>query len=223
LAGLELYEGVLDDEHAVRVLLKQAVQWTGDLLQAGRFARHPALLSGAGSAWFDLVAEEFQHAYSFGALEVVLRPGCYLTHDAGIYRHAHAGVVQRSAVARRIGAELKPALQVWAYVTSLPEPGHAIIGLGRRDVGSASGFPIAARHYRPGSDAPVEIDVMRNWEVFKMMDQHTFLRIAVHDDVKVGDMIAFDVSHPCLTFDKWRQLLVVDAGYNVTEVIETYF
>lgn len=223
LAGLELYEGVLDDEHAVRTLLKQALQWADDLLQAGQFARRPAVLSGAGSAWFDLVAEEFQPAQAAGALEVVLRPGCYLTHDAGIYRHAQAGVLQRNAVARRIGAELKPALQVWAYVSSLPEAGHAIIGLGRRDVGSASGFPIAARHYRPGTAAPVEIEVTRNWEVFKMMDQHTFLRIAVHDDVKVGDMIAFDVSHPCLTFDKWRQLVVVDAGYNVTEVVETYF
>jgi len=223
LAGIELYEGVLDDEHAVRAMLRQAVNWTADLMQAGAFARSPALLSGAGSAWFDMVAEEFQQAHSHGALEIVLRPGCYLTHDAGIYRHAQAGVMQRSAVARRMGAELMPALQVWAYVTSLPEPGQAIIGLGRRDVGSASGFPIAARHYRPGTDAPVEIEVMRNWEVFKMMDQHTFLRIAVLDDVKVGDMIAFDVSHPCLTFDKWRQLLVVDAKYDVTEVIETYF
>jgi len=223
LAGVELYEGVLDDEHAVRAMLKQAVNWTAELMQGGIFARSPALLSGAGSVWFDLVAEEFQPLQIHGALEIVLRPGCYLTHDAGIYRHAQVGVLQRSAVARRIGAELKPALQIWAYVTSLPEPGHAIIGLGRRDAGSASGFPIAARHYRPGTEAPVEIEVTRNWEVFKMMDQHTFLRIAVLDDVKVGDMIAFDVSHPCLTFDKWRQLLVVDANYDVTEVLETYF
>jgi len=36
--------------------------------------------------------------------------------------------------------------------------------------------------------------------------------------VKVGDMVAFDISHPCLTFDKWRQLLVVDPQYRVTEV-----
>jgi D-serine dehydratase len=36
-------------------------------------------------------------------------------------------------------------------------------------------------------------------------------------------MLAFDISHPCLTFDKWRQLLVVDDRYRVTEVIETFF
>jgi D-serine dehydratase len=41
--------------------------------------------------------------------------------------------------------------------------------------------------------------------------------------VKVGDMIAFDISHPCLTFDKWRQILVLDPKYRVTEVIETFF
>ena len=56
-----------------------------------------------------------------------------------------------------------------------------------------------------------------------MMDQHAFLKIAPHDDLQVGDMIAFDVSHPCLTFDKWRQLLVVDSAYQVTEVIDTCF
>jgi D-serine dehydratase len=39
----------------------------------------------------------------------------------------------------------------------------------------------------------------------------------------VGDMIAFDISHPCLTFDKWKQVLVVDPQYRVKEVIETFF
>ena len=42
-------------------------------------------------------------------------------------------------------------------------------------------------------------------------------------DIKVGDMIGFDISHPCLTFDKWRQVLMVDGQYRVTEVIETFF
>lgn len=31
-------------------------------------------------------------------------------------------------------------------------------------------------------------------------------------------MIAFDISHPCLTFDKWRQVLIADPKYRVTEV-----
>ncbi len=56
-----------------------------------------------------------------------------------------------------------------------------------------------------------------------MMDQHAYLKIPAGADLKVGDMVSFDISHPCLTFDKWRQLLVVDPQYRVTEVIETYF
>jgi len=33
-----------------------------------------------------------------------------------------------------------------------------------------------------------------------MMDQHAYLRITEGDDLCVGDMIGFDISHPCLTF-----------------------
>jgi D-serine dehydratase len=55
------------------------------------------------------------------------------------------------------------------------------------------------------------------------MDQHAFLQIGEGDDIKVGDMIGFDISHPCLTFDRWRYLPVLDAGYNVIDVVETFF
>jgi D-serine dehydratase len=57
----------------------------------------------------------------------------------------------------------------------------------------------------------------------KLMDQHAFLQISEGDDIKVGDMIGFDISHPCLTFDRWRYLPVLDAGYNVIDVVETFF
>ena len=56
-----------------------------------------------------------------------------------------------------------------------------------------------------------------------MMDQHAYLKIAAGDDLSVGDMIAFDISHPCLTFDKWRQLVVVDDEGEVVDVVQTYF
>ncbi len=52
---------------------------------------------------------------------------------------------------------------------------------------------------------------------------HAYLKIAPGDDIKVGDMIAFDISHPCLTFDKWRQIPVIDDAYNVVDVVQTYF
>lgn len=84
-------------------------------------------------------------------------------------------------------------------------------------------MPEPAKHYRPGSDAPSDVSSDEGWEIFGLMDQHAYLRIKPGDDLKVGDMIAFDISHPCLTFDKWRQVLVVDPKYRVTEVIETFF
>jgi len=36
-------------------------------------------------------------------------------------------------------------------------------------------------------------------------------------------MIGFGISHPCLTFDKWRCLLLVDSRYQVVDVLQTFF
>jgi D-serine dehydratase len=55
------------------------------------------------------------------------------------------------------------------------------------------------------------------------MDQHGYLKIAPGDDVRVGDMAGFNISHPCLTFDKWRVIPVVDEKYDVVDVVKTYF
>ncbi|MGF6791940.1 amino acid deaminase [Paraburkholderia sp. 35.1] len=223
LAGVELYEGVLKEEPEVRAFLQGAVAVTRELVEQGRFARSPAVLSGAGSAWYDVVAEEFAQATQSGKVEVVLRPGCYLTHDVGIYRKAQTDIFKRNPVAKKMGEGLLPALQLWAYVQSIPEPDRAIMGLGKRDSAFDAGMPEPARHYRPGQQAPRDIAASEGWEIFGLMDQHAYLRIPAGADLKVGDMIAFDISHPCLTFDKWKQVLVVDPQYRVKEVIETFF
>ncbi|KVE38710.1 amino acid deaminase [Burkholderia sp. TSV86] len=228
LAGIELYEGVLKQERDVRAFLQRALALTRELAAAGRIRRTPAILSGAGSAWYDVVADEFAHARE--TIDIVLRPGCYLTHDVGIYKKAQADILARNPIAREMGAGLLPALHLWAYVQSIPEPECAIVALGKRDAAFDAGLPEPARHFRPGSVAgsqagamPHEIAASEGWAVTAMMDQHAYLKIPAGADLKVGDMIAFDISHPCLTFDKWRQLLVADEKYRVTEVIETYF
>jgi D-serine dehydratase len=170
-----------------------------------------------------VVAKEFAQESKSGAIEVVLRPGCYLTHDVGIYQKAQSAILARNPVAKKMGEALLPALQLWAYVQSIPEPDRAIVGFGKRDAAFDAGLPVPARHYRPGTRAPREIAADEGWEVTGMMDQHAYLRIAPGADLKVGDMLAFDISHPCLTFDKWRQVLIVDSNYQVTEVVETFF
>lgn len=221
LSGIEIYEGVLDNEAAIRVFLDRAVVITQRLSSEKRFTDAPILLSGAGSAWYDVVAEVFSAATFKEPIEIVLRPGCYLTHDIGAYRKAQARISEHNPVAHQMRSELLPALHVWAYVQSVPEAEKAIIGMGKRDAAFDAGFPVAALHYRPGEATPKK--ALQNWTVTKMMDQHAYLQIAEHDDLRVGDMIGFDISHPCLTFDKWRTLPVLDADYQVIDIVQTFF
>ena len=220
LRGVEVYEGVLKEEDEIRAFLRRACDVTVKLAAEGRFVGRP-ILTGAGSAWFDVVAEEFTAAESATGAEIVLRPGCYLTHDAGNYRQAQLRMEKTNPVACKLQPGLETALHVWAYVQSVPEAQKAIVGLGRRDAAFDSGLPVPALRYRPGDAAPTPAPA--HWEVSKLMDQHGFLVIEPGDDVRVGDMIGFDICHPCLTFDKWRVLPIVDSDYNVVDVAETYF
>src|SRR5581483_4773603 len=59
LSGLEMYEGVLSDERAIRGYLHQALDTTRELVRGDRFQRSPVILSGAGSSWYDVVADLF--------------------------------------------------------------------------------------------------------------------------------------------------------------------
>jgi D-serine dehydratase len=221
LCGIEVYEGVLDGDAAIRAFLQRGCDVTRELIASGRIDRSPAILTGAGSAWFDVVAEVFAGAGFGDSVEIVLRPGCYLTHDVGAYRKAQERMRESNAVARELGPGLETALHIWAYVQSVPEPTRAIVGMGRRDAAFDSGLPVPALHYRPGAETPKAAPA--HWSVTKLMDQHAYLQIEPGDDVRVGDMVAFDICHPCLTFDKWRVMPVVDASYNVVDLVQTFF
>lgn len=222
LAGVEVYEGVLGDEAAIRQFLRRALDVLRELDERGLLKSDRPLLTGAGSAWFDLVAEEWAGLDLGRPVDIVLRPGCYLTHDVGIYRAAAERIQSHNPVARSMQRGLLPALQLWAYVTSMPEPGLAILGLGKRDAAFDAGLPVPALHFRPG-DMPAPVPAPVQWQLVKMMDQHAFMQIPATADVQVGDMLALDISHPCLTFDKWRQLLIVDDHYQVVDAVETFF
>ena len=229
LRGVEVYEGVLSDEAAIREFLRLALRDLMTLEAHGQLAQGPVILTGAGSAWFDLVAEEWAGA-SLGdsrVLDIILRPGCYLTHDVGIYKASEARIQACNPIARAMHSSLLPALQLWAYVQSIPEPGLVILGLGKRDAAFDAGLPIPALHFRPhnkgrpGDEKPAPAPA--DWQLTKMMDQHAFMQVPAGADLHVGDMLALDISHPCLTFDKWRQLLVVDDNYTVIDAVETFF
>ncbi|HEV8631079.1 MAG TPA: amino acid deaminase [Thermoanaerobaculia bacterium] len=222
LAGVEVYEGVLKEESDIRAFLRRAAGVLARLIAEGRVKAPRPILSGAGSAWYDVVAEEFAGALPKEAVDVVLRPGCYLTHDVGLYRAPQARILKSNPIAQRMQGGLLPALQIWAYVLSVPEPERAIVGLGKRDVAFDAGYPTPAVRFRPGADERPST-APAHWAITDMMDQHAYLRIAPGDDLQVGDMLGLDVSHPCLTFDKWRQIAVLDRDYRVLELVQTFF
>ncbi|CAF0885600.1 unnamed protein product [Adineta steineri] len=222
LVGVELFEGVLNDEQSIRVMLQRTVDCLERLIHSNKVSRSPPILSGAGSAWYDIVAEEFSKVNS--TVDIVLRSGCYLSHDMGTYHRAQARILQQNSIAKEISTNgaLRPALQIWAYVQSIPETNRAIIGFGKRDAAFDAGFPIPILHYRPEWSKPIEIDE-KNYQITHMMDQHAYLSCPSDHNLHIGDMIAFDISHPCLTFDKWRKILLINNQYTVIDIIDTHF
>ena len=72
----------------------------------------------------------------------------------------------------------------------------------------------------------MEEGVLKFWkqaEIFKMNDQHAYLRLPEGFDINVGDLVGCGISHPCTTFDKWPLMLVVDDSYRVTGAVNTFF
>jgi D-serine dehydratase len=223
LVGVELFEGVLTEEQPVRFMLRRAVACLQRLINSNQLSRTPPILSGAGSLWYDIVAEEFSKLGP--TVDIILRSGCYVTHDMGIYRRGQTHILQRNSIARDIshdGGALRAALQVWAYVQSIPETNLAVIGFGKRDAAFDAGYPIPSLHYRSEWSKPIEID-NNKYKITNMYDQHAILTCPSDHNLIVGDIIAFDISHPCLTMDRWKKILLINNDYTVIDILDTYF
>jgi D-serine deaminase-like pyridoxal phosphate-dependent protein len=171
-------------------------------------------VSAGGSLYFDRVVEGLAPAWDLPVLvDVILRSGSYITHDDDVYDRL-------SPFGDRGGGpdRFRPALEVWAMVLSRPEPDLAIVGMGKRDVPYDTRLPIP-HAIHSGSVARA---VRGEMVVTKLNDQHAFLHLD-GEEVAVGDLVGFGISHPCTTFDKWRLLPLVDDSYRVTGAIRTYF
>ncbi len=227
LRGVEGFEGLHQhlpaEEGAAKVaeFLRAQVEVAQRLDAEGLLDGRPILTAG-GSSFYDLVMQSFAGARLSQTPLIILRSGCYPTHDAGAYERPFRELRERSATARDIDGRFQNALEVWAYVLSVPEPHRAILGAGRRDFGHDVAMPTPLKVYRPGRDtgpraAPV------GWAVAAVNDQHAHLTSPEAADIAVGDMVALGVSHPCTTFDKWRLILVVDEAYRVTTAVQTFF
>ncbi|WP_027960770.1 amino acid deaminase [Halomonas halodenitrificans] len=225
LVGIEGYEGMIaggDEVAAVRAYGDRLVETVKLLHGSGVLASAAPIVTAAGSRWFDLIAQAFDEAELHERYTPVLRPGCYVVHDHRLYADAMAEVKARDP---HLQGELQPALEVFAHVQSLPEPGLAIVALGKRDIGHEPDMPLPLRHYPRDTLATVGGAAVApgSWRTTHIMDQHLFLEIPEEAELAVGDAIAFGTSHPCLTFDKWRHLLLVDEALTVTESVATCF
>lgn len=228
LRGVEGFEGLLGGDDpaeargAVADYLDVLVEAAERIGREGLFADGEVLLTAGGSAWFDVVLERLQTADLGGRESVVLRSGCYLTHDSGMYERAFERLLERSPRARSIGRGLRPALEIWSYVQSRPEPRRAILTMGKRDCSFDVDLPVPDRLFRPGRDrrpAPLP-DGCR---ITTLDDQHAHLEVPGGADVQIGDMIVCGVSHPCTTFDRWRVVPLVDDAYDVVGAVRTEF
>lgn len=221
LRGVSGYEGGLPGVDAARAYVEGVL----DVAVAVRpLVDGPrALLSMGGSAWFDGVVDAV--AARPDDLDVLLRSGAYLTHDDGFY-------AERTPFGRHPDeGALVPAIEVWGRVTSYPEPGLALVAVGKRDISFDEGLPVV-RGVRPGGAADVAQVVPPSGAVTvtRLDDQHCYLALAdgaAEADgwggLTPGDVVVFGISHPCTVFDKWRQVVVLDDDDTVLDTIATWF
>lgn len=229
VVGVEFFEGILSDELEVRRFIKWSLSRVQKLATDNIFANDEIIITGAGTSWFDVVAQDFRNFELNCPLKLttIIRSGCYLIYDYGLYSNMEKRVTDLNAGEEKefkiLSQSLKPTLKIWAYVQSVPEKNLAIVGMGRRDAGNDSGYPVLYLHFRPGTLSPTYFNRGTSFELFKMMDQHSFLRIDESSDFQVGDILAFDIYHPCTTLDKWRNVLLIDDEFNVRDVLASEF
>lgn len=227
LVGVECYEGLgakgnSDADTLYANSLMDRVEAIARFCDAQNlFAGDEVILSAGGSAIFDLVATRLSPALS-RPVRGLLRSGCYVTHDHGTYKRFLSVVDSRLGCSA--GESLRSAMEVWALVQSCPEPGLAILAVGRRDLSYdiELPFPIARSVRGTLQTQPVP----SSWKVTGLNDQHAYLRWDSADASSapaVGDRVGLGISHPCTTFDKWHWMPMVDEGYRVVDAAIMHF
>ena len=223
LGGVEGFEGIIGGQglaaalRAVDRFLTEMRALVVELDGAGLFSQSPeVMVTAGGSAFLDRVITDLGDPWELSRpVRIVLRSGCYLTHDAVHYK-------ELSPFGTRLAhtGPLEEALEVWGVVLSLPEPGLAVLGFGKRDVPHDLELPVPRLVRRVG-EAPRRLRT--GVSITALNDQHAYMKLAGADDLGIGDLVGCGISHPCTAFDKWRLLPVVDDGYRVLDAVLTYF
>ncbi len=226
LTGIAAYEGSAATADPAETLARidGLMDKTVELYRLVRAKVGPArdlIVTAGGSVFFDRVVRALKPALAGDAhAKIVLRSGAIFFHDHGVYERGLAALDGRRGFAPdEASVTFRPALRVWAEVLSRPEPDLAICGMGLRDVAMDQGLPQPLAVYRDGT----QIAGFAGASVVKLNDQHAFVELGGHDDVAIGDVIEFGISHPCTCLDRHAVLYGLDADHRVSAVYPTQF
>ena len=228
LAGMAGYEGQIatpsgaEDGPRVEAYFDQFAEVVQLADKRNAFMTDEVILTAGGSSYYDIVGRRLRQIELHLPTVKILRSGCYVTHDCGTYVEHLEQMKQRDpAVAKDLGL-LEPALFVCCLVQSVPEPGLALLTMGKRDVGFDIHLPQPVWHYRTRA-TPKPVPTPEDWKITKLNDQHAYLSVPASADIAVGDLLCCGISHPCTTFDRWRLIHVVDDSWTSLGAVPTFF
>ncbi len=228
LAGIAGYEGMIvtpsgaEDGPRVEAYFDRFAALAELADRRNAFETDEVILTAGGSSYYDIVGRRLKQIALRKPTVKILRSGCYVTHDCGTYvEHLDQMKHRDPAVAQDLGL-LEPALFVCCLVQSVPEPGLALLTMGKRDVGFDLHVPQPVWRYRTHA-TPQPEPTPKDWKITNLNDQHAYLRMPAGADIAVGDLICCGISHPCTTFDRWRLIHVVDDGWTSLGAVPTFF
>ncbi|HEY3147013.1 MAG TPA: alanine racemase [Dongiaceae bacterium] len=228
LAGIGGYEGQIatpagaEDGARAEAYFDQFAEAAQLADRRNAFVTDQVILTAGGSSYYDIVGRRLRQIALRKPTVKILRSGCYVTHDCGTYvEHLDEMKRRDPAVAKDLGL-LEPALFVCCLVQSTPEPGLALLTMGKRDVGFDLHLPQPVWRHRAHA-TPQPEPTPADWKIVKLNDQHAYLTLPAKADIEVGDLICCGISHPCTTFDRWRLIHVVDDGWTSLGAVPTFF
>lgn len=219
-AGIGSYEGntIQPSSCETARLMAELIERTAEMFTRLRRRVGPEaelILTAGGSLFFDrVVARLGPLVRQDGRAVLVLRGGAIFFYDHGICARFLEG---EGSIP--LGGTLEPALRLWADVLSRPEPALAICGLGMRDASFDQGFPVVLRVHRHGVPLPSKSQMV----ISKLNDQHCFLQVQQPEDVQVGDVVEFGVTHACTSIDRHGVIYGIDRQGCVRHAFPTFF